>query len=207
MRSPSRRATTPSTRRAPTTRSGTAQEREATPSPEEPFYGRTYMPRKFKIGFAIPPSNDIDVYSQDLGFIAIARRGRLKGFNVAIGGGLGRTDQAPQTYPRLAERDRLSSTPDELFDDDRRGDVGPARLRRPGRPLCTRASNTPSTTRDSTGSRPRSSGGSASRSRRRSPTRSPRTATRSAGSRARTAASTAPCSSRTAASSTRRTVR
>jgi sulfite reductase (NADPH) hemoprotein beta-component len=60
------------------------------------------MPRKFKIGFAIPPSNDIDVYSQDLGFIAIAQRGKLKGFNVAIGGGLGRTDQAPKTYPRLA---------------------------------------------------------------------------------------------------------
>jgi len=77
-------------------------EREAKDGPEEPFYGRTYMPRKFKIGFAIPPSNDIDVYGQDLGFIAIARRGKLKGFNVAIGGGLGRTDQAPKTYPRLA---------------------------------------------------------------------------------------------------------
>ena len=60
------------------------------------------MPRKFKIGFAIPPSNDIDVYSQDLGLIAIVERGKLKGFNVAIGGGLGRTDQAPKTYPRLA---------------------------------------------------------------------------------------------------------
>jgi len=69
---------------------------------EEPFYGRTYMPRKFKIGFVIPPSNDIDVYSQDLGLIAIVENGKLKGFNVAIGGGLGRTDQAPKTYPRLA---------------------------------------------------------------------------------------------------------
>jgi sulfite reductase (NADPH) hemoprotein beta-component len=77
-------------------------EREETDGPEEPFYGRTYMPRKFKIGFAIPPSNDIDVYGQDLGFIAIANRGKLKGFNVAIGGGLGRTDQSPKTYPRLA---------------------------------------------------------------------------------------------------------
>lgn len=73
-------------------------------APEEPFYGRTYMPRKFKIGFAIPPSNDIDVYSQDLGFIAIAdEAGELAGFNVAIGGGLGRTDRAPETYPRLAD--------------------------------------------------------------------------------------------------------
>lgn len=79
------------------------EERGKVSEPEEPFYGRTYMPRKFKIGFVIPPSNDIDVYSQDLGFIAIVSRGKLKGFNVAIGGGMGRTDQAPQTYPRLAD--------------------------------------------------------------------------------------------------------
>jgi sulfite reductase (NADPH) hemoprotein beta-component len=79
------------------------EERAATRgAEEEPFYGRTYMPRKFKIGFVIPPSNDIDVYAQDLGFIAIAEAGTLKGFNVAVGGGMGRTDQAPKTYPRLA---------------------------------------------------------------------------------------------------------
>ncbi|API58769.1 sulfite reductase subunit beta [Tardibacter chloracetimidivorans] len=77
-------------------------ERVATSEPEEPFYGRTYLPRKFKIGFALPPSNDIDVYAQDLGFIAIAGKEGLAGFNVAIGGGMGRTDQAPETYPRLA---------------------------------------------------------------------------------------------------------
>ncbi|MEX3935138.1 NADPH-dependent assimilatory sulfite reductase hemoprotein subunit [Paraburkholderia phymatum] len=71
--------------------------------PEEPFYGKTYMPRKFKIGFAVPPVNDIDVYSQDLGFIAIAEHGELKGFNVAIGGGMGRSDQSAATYPRLAD--------------------------------------------------------------------------------------------------------
>jgi sulfite reductase (NADPH) hemoprotein beta-component len=79
------------------------EEREQVEGPEEPLYGRTYMPRKFKMGFVIPPINDIDVYSQDLGFIAIAARGELKGFNVAIGGGMGRTDQAPHTYPRLAD--------------------------------------------------------------------------------------------------------
>ncbi len=77
--------------------------REAVDGPEEPFYGKTYMPRKFKIGFVIPPVNDIDVYTQDLGFIAIVEGGELKGFNVAIGGGMGRTDQAPATYPRLAD--------------------------------------------------------------------------------------------------------
>ncbi|WP_395337552.1 NADPH-dependent assimilatory sulfite reductase hemoprotein subunit [Novosphingobium sp. BL-8H] len=77
-------------------------ERVAGSGSEEPFYGRTYMPRKFKIGFALPPSNDIDVYAQDLGFIAIGGEEGLAGFNVAIGGGMGRTDQAPATYPRLA---------------------------------------------------------------------------------------------------------
>ena len=79
------------------------EERTELSGPEEPLYGRTYMPRKFKIGFVIPPSNDIDVYAQDLGFIAIADKGRLEGFNIAIGGGMGRTDQAPKTYPRLAD--------------------------------------------------------------------------------------------------------
>jgi sulfite reductase (NADPH) hemoprotein beta-component len=80
------------------------EEREARGgAPEEPLYGKTYMPRKFKIGFVIPPVNDIDVYTQDLGFIAIASDGKLRGFNVVIGGGMGRTDQAPETYPRLAD--------------------------------------------------------------------------------------------------------
>jgi sulfite reductase (NADPH) hemoprotein beta-component len=79
------------------------EERTVLSGPEEPLYGRTYMPRKFKIGFVIPPINDIDVYAQDLGFIAIAVNGRLEGFNVAIGGGMGRTDQSPKTYPRLAD--------------------------------------------------------------------------------------------------------
>jgi len=78
------------------------EERVAAKGPEEPLYGKTYMPRKFKIGFVIPPVNDIDVYAQDLGFIAIVEGKTLKGFNVAIGGGMGRTDNAPKTYPRLA---------------------------------------------------------------------------------------------------------
>lgn len=79
------------------------EERIASSEPEEPFYGRTYMPRKFKIGFVIPPDNDIDVYSQDLGFIAISEGKELVGFNVLIGGGMGRTDSVPTTYPRLAD--------------------------------------------------------------------------------------------------------
>jgi len=69
----------------------------------EPIYGPTYLPRKFKIGFVVPPVNDIDVYSQDIGFIAIAEQGELQGFNVCTGGGMGRTDNEPTTYPRLAD--------------------------------------------------------------------------------------------------------
>ena len=79
------------------------EEREPANRPEEPLYGRTYMPRKFKIGFVIPPINDIDVYAQDLGFIAIIEEGELIGFNVAIGGGMGRNDRNPNSYPRLAD--------------------------------------------------------------------------------------------------------
>lgn len=78
------------------------EQRIATSEPEEPFYGRTYLPRKFKIAFVLPPSNDIDVYTQDLGFIAITGPDGIEGFNVSIGGGMGRTDNEPDTYPRLA---------------------------------------------------------------------------------------------------------
>jgi sulfite reductase (NADPH) hemoprotein beta-component len=69
----------------------------------EPLYGPTYLPRKFKIGLAIPPLNDIDVFAQDLGLIAIIEAGRLAGFNVAIGGGMGASHGDPSTYPRLAD--------------------------------------------------------------------------------------------------------
>ena len=79
------------------------EERVAMSEPVEPFYGQTYLPRKFKIGFVVPPSNDIDVYTQDLGFIAIAGPDGLEGFNIAIGGGMGRTENDPTTYPRLAD--------------------------------------------------------------------------------------------------------
>lgn len=69
----------------------------------EPMYGPLYLPRKFKIGVAVPPSNDIDVYSQDLGFIAILEDEKLVGFNVAIGGGMGMTHGDKATYPQLAK--------------------------------------------------------------------------------------------------------
>ncbi len=69
----------------------------------EPIYGATYLPRKFKIGVAIPPSNDVDIFSQDLGFIAIDRNGELAGFNVTVGGGMGMHHGEPETYPRVAD--------------------------------------------------------------------------------------------------------
>ncbi len=67
----------------------------------EPLYGHTYLPRKFKIGIAIPPTNDIDVFAQDLGLIAIIENGMLQGFNVSAGGGMGATHGDDTTYPRL----------------------------------------------------------------------------------------------------------
>ncbi|ERN54074.1 assimilatory sulfite reductase (NADPH) hemoprotein subunit [Alkalihalophilus marmarensis] len=77
----------------------------STPEAEEvePMYGPLYLPRKFKIGIAVPPSNDVDVYSQDLGYIAIIENGKLIGFNVAIGGGMGMTHGDKETYPQLAK--------------------------------------------------------------------------------------------------------
>ena len=69
----------------------------------EPMYGDTYLPRKFKAGFAIPPSNDVDIFSQDLGFIAIAEEGKLLGYNVTVGGGLGMNHGNVETFPRLAD--------------------------------------------------------------------------------------------------------
>ncbi len=81
---------------------------------QEPLYGATYLPRKFKIGLAIPPLNDIDVFAQDLGLIAILEHGTLRGFNVAVGGGMGATQGDPSTYPRLASVIGFV-TPEQLF--------------------------------------------------------------------------------------------
>jgi len=79
---------------------------EGTPSKEqeqEPIYGTVYLPRKFKIGVAVPPSNDVDVYSQDLGLIAIVEDGKLQGFNVTVGGGMGMTHGDTHTYPQVGQ--------------------------------------------------------------------------------------------------------
>lgn len=69
----------------------------------EPLYGKTYLPRKFKIAVAVPPHNDVDVLAHCLGYIAIVENGVFKGFNVTVGGGMGQTHGNSKTYPRLAE--------------------------------------------------------------------------------------------------------
>ncbi len=69
----------------------------------DPLYGRTYLPRKFKISFVVPPVNDMDVFTNDLGFIAIVENDRVVGYNVAVGGGMGRSHGNVQTFPRLAD--------------------------------------------------------------------------------------------------------
>lgn len=70
-------------------------------SEADPLYEDRYLPRKFKIAIAIPPSNDVDVFTNDIGLIAIIEDGKFKGFNIAIGGGLARTHGNPDTYSRL----------------------------------------------------------------------------------------------------------
>lgn len=69
----------------------------------DPLYGKRYLPRKFKTAFAIPPLNDIDIYTNDLGFVVIAENGRLVGYNVLAGGGMGMSHGNAQTFPRLAD--------------------------------------------------------------------------------------------------------
>jgi sulfite reductase (NADPH) hemoprotein beta-component len=72
-------------------------------SDAEPIYGKQYLPRKFKIAVAIPPGNDVDILANDLGFVAILEQGRIVGYDVTVGGGMGMTHGEPETFPRLAE--------------------------------------------------------------------------------------------------------
>jgi len=82
----------------------------------EPLYGKRYLPRKFKIALAIPPMNDVDIYANDLGFIAIVGDdGTLQGFNVTVGGGMGSTHGDNATYPRVADVMGFC-TPEQVLD-------------------------------------------------------------------------------------------
>jgi sulfite reductase (NADPH) hemoprotein beta-component len=106
---------------------------------EEPVYGKTYLPRKFKIAFAIPPDNDTDIYANDLAFIAIEEYNQLVGYNVLVGGGMGMTFGNEATYPRLASmigyipRDRVLEITEEVVkvqrDHGNRTDRKTARLK------------------------------------------------------------------------------
>jgi sulfite reductase (ferredoxin) len=69
---------------------------------EEPLYGKTYLPRKFKTGIALPEDNCIDIYAQDLGLLAIVENGSIIGYNVLVGGGMGMTHGNANTFPHLA---------------------------------------------------------------------------------------------------------
>ncbi len=69
----------------------------------DPLYGKTYLPRKFKTAFVLPPVNDMDIFTQDLGFIGVVEGGQLVGYNLAVGGGMGRSHGNDATYPRLAD--------------------------------------------------------------------------------------------------------
>jgi sulfite reductase (NADPH) hemoprotein beta-component len=76
---------------------------DADPEFVDPLYGKTYLPRKFKVAFAIPPLNDIDVLTNCLGFIAIEENGKLVGYNLCAGGGLGMSHGNKETFPRIAD--------------------------------------------------------------------------------------------------------
>ena len=76
---------------------------ESTEEEVEPIYGKTYLPRKFKITVAVPPSNDVDIYANCLSFIAVVEDKALVGYNVAVGGGMGSTHGNDATYPRIAD--------------------------------------------------------------------------------------------------------
>jgi sulfite reductase beta subunit-like hemoprotein len=76
---------------------------EAEQTVDEPIYGRQYLPRKFKIGIAVPPRNDVDVYANDLGFIADVRAGEVQGYTVVVGGGFGMSHGKTDTFPALAQ--------------------------------------------------------------------------------------------------------
>lgn len=85
------------------------------PEDVEPIYGKTYLPRKFKTVVAVPPSNDVDVFAHDLGFIAILdEAGEIAGWNVTVGGGMGMTHGEPDTYPRTADLMGFCATRDVI---------------------------------------------------------------------------------------------
>ncbi len=82
---------------------GEALKLNPAPVETEPIYGKVYLPRKFKTGFALPQDNSVDVYAQDLGFLAIVKDGQIAGYNVLVGGGMGMTHGNEHTFPYIAK--------------------------------------------------------------------------------------------------------
>ncbi|MFI4877049.1 MAG: NADPH-dependent assimilatory sulfite reductase hemoprotein subunit, partial [Blastopirellula sp. JB062] len=80
----------------------------------EPLYGQQYLPRKFKMGIALPEDNCIDVYTHDLGILCVHENDEIIGYNILVGGGQGRTPSAEKTFPALGKR-LTFVTPDQLF--------------------------------------------------------------------------------------------
>src|ERR1041385_6223278 len=76
---------------------------EANQAFTDPLYGKRYLPRKFKTAFVIPPLNDIDIFTNDLGFVVISENGKVAGYNLLAGGGMGMSQGNAQTFPRLAD--------------------------------------------------------------------------------------------------------
>ena len=186
--------------RAPITRSGwTARARGRRRRRAGANPGRNYLPRKFKCGIAIPPSNDIDVFSQDLGFIAISRRGRLAA-SMLHGRWAG-------CHPRRGRDLSATGRPDRFrnrraaADGGRSGRDHAARFRRPQQSQAC-APQIHDRTHGGRGSCRRWNGAPAGRWRRRGRSSSPAAAIGSAGAPAPTAATTSPCSSRAGASPT-----
>ncbi|MEM9399577.1 MAG: NADPH-dependent assimilatory sulfite reductase hemoprotein subunit, partial [Verrucomicrobiota bacterium] len=70
---------------------------------EDPIYGKHYLPRKFKIGIAVPPRNDVDIYTQDLGLVPHVVEGKVEGYTLLVGGGFGMSHGKVQTHPILAQ--------------------------------------------------------------------------------------------------------
>ena len=81
----------------------------------EPIYGIVYLPRKFKIGFALPEDNCIEVYANDLGFLAVHENGKVIGYNALVGGSMGQTPSRQDTFPAVGKR-MAFVTPDQLID-------------------------------------------------------------------------------------------
>jgi sulfite reductase (ferredoxin) len=70
----------------------------------EPIYGVQFLPRKFKIAVTVPGDNSVDVLTNDIGIVVISdEHGEVQGYNIYVGGGMGRTHRNEATFPRLAD--------------------------------------------------------------------------------------------------------